>query len=150
VLGDARKQSNRDLNGFGAASKEANFITELHLESTLAAAASIRAGQGTSRAATYNRARQERARAAAPFGAGQEAAREQSTNEVHGSDLASWLMMRREMALDLAGDMGEMALDLAQLRAHSRSGKRRDEINQGKRISRGFILFEFFFVADTA
>jgi hypothetical protein len=39
VLGDARKKSNRDLNEFGAASKAANFITELHLESTLAAAA---------------------------------------------------------------------------------------------------------------
>ena len=38
VLGGARKQNNRDLNGFGAASKAANFITELHLERTLAAA----------------------------------------------------------------------------------------------------------------
>jgi hypothetical protein len=43
VLGDARKLGNRDLNGFGAASKAANFITELNLESTLAAAVSIRA-----------------------------------------------------------------------------------------------------------
>jgi hypothetical protein len=55
VLGGARKQSNRDLNGFGAASKAAiprnrdlsgfgaaskaaNFITEVHLENSLAAA----------------------------------------------------------------------------------------------------------------
>jgi hypothetical protein len=45
VLGDARKQSNRDLSGLGAAPK-ANFIIELHLKSTLTAAASIRAGHG--------------------------------------------------------------------------------------------------------
>jgi hypothetical protein len=50
VLGDARKQSNRDLNGFGR-SCALKFITELHLESTLAAAASIRARQGAERVA---------------------------------------------------------------------------------------------------
>jgi len=46
MLGGARKQSSRDFSGIGAASKAANFITELHLESNLGAAASIRAGQG--------------------------------------------------------------------------------------------------------
>jgi hypothetical protein len=66
MLGGARKQSSRDFNGFGAAS-EANFITELHLKSTLAAAASILAGQGTASAAASTRPGQGRARAAAPF-----------------------------------------------------------------------------------
>ena len=70
MLGDARKQSNRFFNGFGAASK-ANFITELHLESTKAAAASIRAGQGKARAAASNRSGQGYARVAVPFRAGQ-------------------------------------------------------------------------------
>jgi len=36
-------RGDRNLNGFGIASKEANFITELPLVSTLAAAASGRA-----------------------------------------------------------------------------------------------------------
>ena len=67
MLGDAHKQSNRDLSGFGAASEAANFITELHLESNLAAAAPIRAGQGAAGAAASTLARQGRARAAAPF-----------------------------------------------------------------------------------
>jgi hypothetical protein len=75
VLGDASKQGNRDLNGFGAASKAANFITELHLESTLAVAASIFAGQGTARAAASTRSRPRRARSAAPFRAEHGAAR---------------------------------------------------------------------------
>jgi hypothetical protein len=56
VLGDAHKQSDRDLNRFGTAFKAASFITELHLENNLSAAAPIRAGQGAARTAASTRA----------------------------------------------------------------------------------------------
>ena len=65
--GCSARWATRASSGFGAVSKAANFITELHLESTLFAAASSRAGQGTERAAASDRAGQERARAAARF-----------------------------------------------------------------------------------
>jgi hypothetical protein len=60
---------------FGAASKAANFITKLHLENTIAAAASIRAGQRATRGTAPTRTGQGHARAAAPFRAGKGAAR---------------------------------------------------------------------------
>jgi hypothetical protein len=71
VLCPACLSSNRDLNGFGAASKAANYISELHLENTFSAVTSARAGQGRSRAAAPFRSEQARARAAAPFCVGQ-------------------------------------------------------------------------------
>jgi hypothetical protein len=51
-----KQERNRDLNGIGAACQAANFITGLHLENTLAAAASILAGQGAARASANFRA----------------------------------------------------------------------------------------------
>jgi|AntAceMinimDraft_5_1070358.scaffolds.fasta_scaffold99624_1 hypothetical protein len=55
--------------------REPNFVTELRLEKTLAAAASIRAGQWANGAEAPIRAGQGRARPAAPFRAGQGAER---------------------------------------------------------------------------
>jgi hypothetical protein len=59
---------------FGAASKAANYITDLHFENTLAAAASIRDEQVAGTFSASTRSGQVSARAAAPLRAGQGAA----------------------------------------------------------------------------
>jgi len=63
------------LAAIGTSTGSANVTTELHLENTLAAAASCRAGQDAARVAASTRAGQGRARAAAPFRAREGAAR---------------------------------------------------------------------------
>jgi hypothetical protein len=112
VLCNTRKHGNRDLSGFGAASNAANFIIELHLKSTITAAAPIRAGQGTARAAASNRAGQGRARAAAYFFPGktkEKPSKGKKTRTTHQLTKGRTTFMRFELLMNEACSEGLLA-----------------------------------------
>jgi hypothetical protein len=90
----------------------ANVITELHLQNTLAAAASCRSGQDAARVAASTRAGQGRARAAAPFRAREGAARA-AHRAVHAQSSTPYTSQREPIHFNPAASQPPTPLSLS-------------------------------------